>query len=500
VNCLLYARVSTDKQAQKELSIPAQIDAMRQHARRNGWKVIGHFVDRGESARTANRPELKRLIAHCKEQKGVDLVLVHKLDRLARNVIDHATIKAILKQKGIRLVSVSEPFDDNAIGQLMENIIASISQWYSANLGDEIRKANLAKVKQGEWPHMPPVGYRSIKGALNRAEHVPDEQRGPLIRQAYELFSTGDYSLKCLSEEMFARGLATRYGRMYSEENMKRILSRTFYVGRIVWNGTVYQGKHQSIVSEALFQRVQDVLKRRSADTGEKGRLEFLLRGLAYCAACHRRLTAEIHPRGSYYRCLVAVDGKRCPQPYSPVTGLDEQLERLYEALQQPPEMIALLKAELEELIQHRKDEAHREVSKLRTAIAETEQKEIRLLDQMLAGRVNPEIYEKMAKQLHEKRQQLESRLAQLEVDYDGPMALLDESARVASTVSDLHRRFAFEERKDLLRSVFKRIEVADREIVGVELNAPFSFFFEDTLRKLFSDRGIRQHSELTVL
>ncbi|GFP20581.1 site-specific DNA recombinase, partial [Candidatus Hakubella thermalkaliphila] len=125
MNCLLYARVSTDKQAQKDLSIPAQIAAMKEYARRNGWKVMGHFIDEGESAKTADRPELKRLIQHCKENKGIDIVLVHKIDRLARNLIDYATIKAILKQKGIRLVSVSEPFDDNPIGHLLENIIAS---------------------------------------------------------------------------------------------------------------------------------------------------------------------------------------------------------------------------------------------------------------------------------------------------------------------------------------------------------------------------------------
>ena len=109
MNCLLYARVSTDKQAQKELSIPAQLEMMTQYARKSGWKIIGRYVDRGESARTANRPELKRLIQHCRENKGVDIVLVHKIDRLSRNLIDYATIKAILKQKGIRLVSVSDP-------------------------------------------------------------------------------------------------------------------------------------------------------------------------------------------------------------------------------------------------------------------------------------------------------------------------------------------------------------------------------------------------------
>ncbi|MEA1872574.1 MAG: recombinase family protein [Chloroflexota bacterium] len=149
MNCLLYARVSTDKQAQKELSIPAQIAAMKEYVKRNGWHVIGHFIDEGESAKTADRPELKRLIQHCKDEKNVNVVLVHKIDRLAKNLIDYATIKAILKQKGIKLVSVSEPFDDNPIGHLLENIIASISEWYSANLGEEIKKGQSCQTQKG---------------------------------------------------------------------------------------------------------------------------------------------------------------------------------------------------------------------------------------------------------------------------------------------------------------------------------------------------------------
>ncbi|GFP40476.1 recombinase family protein [Candidatus Hakubella thermalkaliphila] len=231
MNCLLYARVSTDKQAQKDLSIPAQIAAMKEYARRNGWKVMGHFIDEGESAKTADRPELKRLIQHCKENKGIDIVLVHKIDRLARNLIDYATIKAILKQKGIRLVSVSEPFDDNPIGHLLENIIASISEWYSANLGEEIKKANLAKLKKGEWPHKPPLGYRSVKGSNGRVKHLPDPRTAPLVRQAFELFSSGNYSLQSLAEEMHSRGLKTAFGRIYSPESLKTLLTRRFYIG-----------------------------------------------------------------------------------------------------------------------------------------------------------------------------------------------------------------------------------------------------------------------------
>jgi len=96
--------------------------------KKNSWKVIDHFIDEGESTRTANRPELKRLLNYCKEDKDVDIILIHKIDRLARNLIDYVTIKAILKQKGIRLVSVSESFDDNPVGQLLENIIAIIKE------------------------------------------------------------------------------------------------------------------------------------------------------------------------------------------------------------------------------------------------------------------------------------------------------------------------------------------------------------------------------------
>jgi site-specific DNA recombinase len=488
MNCLLYARVSTDKQAQKELSIPAQIDAMRQHARRNGWKVVGHFVDKGESAKTANRPELKRLISHCKDQQGINLVMVHKIDRLARNLVDYATIKAILKQKGIRLISVSEPFEDNSIGHLLENIIASISEWYSANLGDEIRKANLAKLKQGEWPHQAPVGYKAVKGPNNRVRHVPDEKTSPLIHQAFELFATGNYSLKLLSESMFDRGLATRYGRMYSEENMKRILSRQFYVGRLVWNDDDFEGKHEPIVPKDLFYSVQEVLKRRSADKGEKGRLTFLLRGVASCRVCRRRLTGEVHARGSYYRCLVRLEGTRCSQPYTPVKHLDAQLEWLYGQLHLPPEFIELLKLEIRQIVAQRKHVVTRDLTALRQTVAEIEQKEIRLLDEMLAQKIARDVYEKLAKSYREKRQQAETRLSQMNVDYDDPLDFLDRCSTIAGMLGHLHQQFTFEQRKDLVQTVFRRIEVEDRTIVGVEFNPPFSFFFDDKAGKLFKN------------
>ncbi len=491
MNCLLYARVSTDKQAQKDLSIPAQLEAMKQHARKNGWKIAGHFVDEGESAKTANRPELKKLIIRCKENKDIDVVLVHKIDRLARNLVDYATIKAILKQKGIKLLSVSEPFDDNPVGNLLENIIASISEWYSANLGEEIKKSNWAKLSRGEWPHKPPIGYKSVKEEDKRVQHLPDDGTAPLVRQAFELFATGDHSLNTLSEEMAERGLKTRYGRRYTPELMKTLLMRRFYIGKLPWHEKEYQGKHEPIIETALFYRVQEVLKNRSADTGEKGRLQFLLRGIAYCRTCGRKLTGEMHPRGSYYRCLPELGGDGCSEPYSPVKELDSQLEALYGRLQPSKKLLELLRLEIHQIVRERKAVAERESETLRRSIEDLDNKEMRLVDEMLSNKIPRNAYEKLVKQYATKRREAESRLSQFEVNYEDITELLDKCIRVSSSLLELHRQLDFDKQKNMLRAIFAKIYVQDRAIVNVELNSPFSILLGDSTNTLFEDHPV---------
>lgn len=117
------------------------------------WQVISEYIEPGASAKTTERPELQRLLTCLREAKErVDILLVHKIDRLARNVFDHATIKALLKQRDIRLASVVENIDESVSGQLVENIMASIAQFYSANLSEEVKKGMRQKVLKVGWP------------------------------------------------------------------------------------------------------------------------------------------------------------------------------------------------------------------------------------------------------------------------------------------------------------------------------------------------------------
>jgi DNA invertase Pin-like site-specific DNA recombinase len=168
MKCLTYARVSTDKQTERELSIPAQLQAVRHYATERNWQIVSEFTEPGASGRTVERPALRQLLAECRESHDeIDVVLVHKIDRLARNVADHVAIRAILKKNSIRLASVTENLEESTSGELVDHIMAAIAEFYSANFSDEVKKGMRQKLLKGEWPHKPPRGYITVRGGID---------------------------------------------------------------------------------------------------------------------------------------------------------------------------------------------------------------------------------------------------------------------------------------------------------------------------------------------
>src|SRR5919202_2518451 len=127
MRCVIYLRVSTREQAERDLteegfSIPAQREACLRHIADKRWSVVDEYSDRGESARTADRPQLQAMLARIAEERDVDAVVVHKVDRLARNLEDHVAIRALLRRRGVVLVSVTENIEETASGRLVEDI------------------------------------------------------------------------------------------------------------------------------------------------------------------------------------------------------------------------------------------------------------------------------------------------------------------------------------------------------------------------------------------
>ena len=346
MRCVIYLRVSTKEQAEHGLgeegfSIPAQREACVRHVRDKGWTVLDEYSDRGESARTADRPQLQAMLARVAEDGDVDAIVVHKVDRLARNLEDHVAIRAGLRKRGVALVSVTENLEETASGRLVEGIHALMAEFYSANLASEIRKGMGQKAKMGGWPHIAPLGYRNVRESIagrTVAHIVVDEERAPFITAAFELYATGEWTIKGLAAELAHRGLRNRGRRdrpvgPVGVSGLANILANKVYAGIVEWDGVEYPGLHQTLTDPATFHRVQDLLAARAVRGTRERKHNHYLKGLLCCGVCGRGLSVQVSKgRYEYFYCLGQKNANPtgCREPYVPAGDLEAQVEALY--------------------------------------------------------------------------------------------------------------------------------------------------------------------------
>jgi DNA invertase Pin-like site-specific DNA recombinase len=326
MRAVTYLRVSTREQSEEGYSLAAQREACRRHIKEQGWEAVAEFCDAGESARSTDRPQYQALLAYLVEHP-VDALVVHRLDRLARNLEDHAALRARLRHLGVQLASVTENLEDSPAGKLIESILAALNEFYSASLGQEVRKGQHQKLREGGWPGRAPLGYLNKRGPDGRGPSVlePDPDRDWLVRQAFELYGSGEWSLTALSAELADRGLRTSTGGILSRSKLAALLANPLYVGRLRWNGTEADGVHTPLVSTELFARAQSVLAMKQS--GERQRRHtHPLKGLLVCGACGARLTLTVAKgRFGYFFCLgTQRTAERCQEPYLPVEQAEE--------------------------------------------------------------------------------------------------------------------------------------------------------------------------------
>ena len=303
---LIYLRVSTKEQAEmggeaEGFSIPAQREACLRKAASLGAVVIDEFVDRGESARNANRPGLQRLLKFINTEP-VEFVIVHKVDRLARNRVDDVEINLALQQAGVRLISVTENIDETPSGVLLHGIMSSIAEFYSRNLANEVIKGSTQKAKSGGTVGKAPTGYLNVRktesGREIRTVEI-DPERGPLMRWAFEQYATGEWTLRGLLETATEKGLTSTGGprtpsKPLSLSNFNRLLKTPYYMGVVSYRGVDYPGNHEPLISRDTYERVQAVLEAHGR-SGEKQRIHHhYLKGSVFCGQCGSRLSIMI--------------------------------------------------------------------------------------------------------------------------------------------------------------------------------------------------------------
>ncbi len=276
----IYARYSDH--TQKDTSIEQQFREIREYAERNNIQIIGEYADRAISGTTDKRPEFQRMIRDT--AKGhVQIVIVWKVDRFARNRYDSAMYKARLKKNGVRVLYAKESIPDGPEGILLESILEGSAEYYSANLSQNVRRgmkenALECKVNSGAIP----LGYR--KGPDGRFEIVPEEAE--IVREIFQLYSQG-VNLTKISAAMNSRGIRTKHGAKFGKNSFRTILKNERYTGVYLYGGVRVEGGMPAIISKELFDKVQKrVAWMKHAPASARTEIDYILTGKMFCGIC----------------------------------------------------------------------------------------------------------------------------------------------------------------------------------------------------------------------
>lgn len=304
---VVYIRVSTKEQTEN-LSLSTQLQACEDYCRREGYEVVSRFREEGESAKTADRTELQRLLDYCRLHKGkVSFVVVYNLTRFARDKYDHFALRALLKGLGISLRSATEPIDDTSTGKLMEGVLAAFAQFDNDLRSERTRAGMRAALDLGRWTFVAPLGYLNApKWSGKSLVHDPD--RAPLVQRIFTEMATGRFTKLEVLASANAAGLRSRRGYPVSPQTLSSMLQNRLYIGEVASEdfGVSRRGDFDPLIEEATFYAAQSALTGRSSPRRQIDP-DFPLRGFVRCETCQRPLTASRSKGRSgyyaYYHC-----------------------------------------------------------------------------------------------------------------------------------------------------------------------------------------------------
>lgn len=290
-----YIRVSTLKQG-AGVSLQEQKEAILRYADKNQLRIVEWFEEL-ETAAKQGRPLFTKMMKLLQNGKASG-VIIHKIDRSARNLKDWASLGDLI-DKGVDVHFAHESLDmDTRGGRLAADIQAVIASDYIRNLRDEATKGLYGRLKQGIYPFGAPIGYLNNGGGQLK---TIDPIRGPLVKKTFQLYATGKYNLHTLTKTMQELGLKNTKGKHLYLSTISTILNNPFYCGVIKVKGKTFQGAHEPLVSAKLFGDVQNILSGKTNSRVIKH--DFIFRRLLKCTGCGYSLIGEKQKGHVYYRC-----------------------------------------------------------------------------------------------------------------------------------------------------------------------------------------------------
>jgi site-specific DNA recombinase len=445
---VIYARVSSKEQEKEGFSIPAQLKLLKEYATANGFAVAQEYVD-VETAKQTGRTAFGEMVAYLKAHPFVRVMLVEKTDRLYRNLKDWVTVDELDVEMHFPKEGVVLSRESRSSEKFMHGIKVLMAKNYVDNLSEETRKGMQEKAEQGIWPSFAPLGYRNVAVADGKKIIEPDPESAPIISRLFEWYASGTLSLKEAAQKAKAAGLVYRKsGGPVPVSTVHATLRNRLYSGEFEWNGRVYQGKHQPLVTRDLWERVQGVLDGRHTKKHRRVKHDFAFSGLIACGHCGCSIVGEIKKqRYVYYHCT-GYKG-RCGEPYVREEVLEAQFTELLGRLRFDDEVLGWVREALQASHADQRREHQEAIARLQAEYKRLDDRIHAMYVDKLDGKIGGDFYDRFAGEWREEQRRL-----QREVDrhQQADESFMEEGVQILELARNAQRLFAKQEPREKRR------------------------------------------------
>ncbi len=405
----LYARKSTDEPDRQILSIEAQLAELRDYAKKNGLAIVREFIE-SKTAKEPGREIFNEMVAGLEQGVAHGIIAWHP-DRLARNSIDGGRLIYLVDTgKVLELKFPTFWFDPTPQGKFMLSIAFGQSKYYVDNLSENVKRGIRQKLRNGIWPSWAPMGY--INDLATHTIHV-DKERAPIIKKAFELYATGNFAVKEIRDRVNRAGLRGRkFNKPLSISNCHYMLSNPIYYGVMRYYGEVYEAKHKPIISKALFDKCQEMLKNKSKPK-TKTLKPYVYRGVFRCASCGCFITTETQKGHNYLHCTKRK--QPCSEPFVREEEIDRQVREILKGVSLPPALAANALNNINKEKFNAAQAGEETAQNLRDKIDFLTKSMNALLDMVLGGMITQDEYAQKKRSCIEEKKENEMKLAAFE-------------------------------------------------------------------------------------
>jgi DNA invertase Pin-like site-specific DNA recombinase len=413
MKAILIARVSTEEQREAGNSLPAQVARLEKYCHSKGFEII-QICSFDESAYSTERTEFDRIIDLILNQQEKIAVCCDKVDRLSRNVFDKRISvlyeKALSDEIELHFVSDGQIINSriSAVEKFQFSISLGLAKYYSDAISDNVKRAIEQKLRKGEWLSKAPYGYKNITRPDNTADIIVDEYESQIIKKTFELYATSAYSL-----ELLCKKLKDEHGINWPKGSLGKILDNPFYYGVMVVKGKEYPHRYPPIISQALFNQVQEIKESFNKKPFKYAGLPYIYRGLIRCGDCGLAITPEKHKGFVYYHCT-QYKGKHNATWFRE-EAITEQLGKIFKNLQMPKDILDQILDTLNTLHKDKIEFHNKEFDKLTNEHKTLTKMMDNLYLDKLKGRITDSEYDRFYQKFRDESTDINIRLEQLQ-------------------------------------------------------------------------------------